>query len=447
MILFVYSLFLWIIFDFSNPNFQYIEYFESVPFFNIHFFIGFDGFSIFFLILTTFLINLCVLYSWYNIKKHLKEFFLSLLIIQFFLLITFSILDVFIFYIFFESILIPMFLIIGFWGSRTRKLKAAYQFFFYTLFSSLFMLFAMLLIFFELGTSDFQILNLITFSKNKEMLIWFAFFFSFAVKTPMFPFHIWLPEAHVEAPTIGSVLLAGILLKLGTFGFLRFLISLFVYSSIFFSPFIYMFCILGVIYSSLTTLRQIDLKRIIAYSSISHMSFVIAGIFSFNLIALEGALVVMISHGFISSGLFLCVGILYEKHHTRFLKYYSGLTQMIPLLSFFVLFFSLGNLGFPGTSSFVGEFLTLLGLFQSNFVVAFLISTGTIFSAAFSLWFCNRLIFGPLKTNYLNHFNEMSKKDFAILSPLFISILFLGLYPDFFLDSITISILNLLEKF
>jgi len=363
-----------------------------------------------------------------------------------FLIVVFSVLDVIIFYIFFESILIPMFLIIGVWGSRTRKLKAAYQFFLYTLIGSLFMLLAIFYMFFETGSTDFQILNSFLFSEEKELLLWLAFFLSFSVKVPMVPVHIWLPEAHVEAPTSGSVILAGILLKMGTYGLLRFSLSLFPYASVYFAPLVFTLSIIAVVYTSLTTLRQIDLKKIIAYSSVAHMAFVTIGIFTFNIYGIEGSLLIMLSHGFISSALFLCVGVLYDRHHTRLIKYYSGLTQVMPLYSFFFVFFSMANLGFPGTSSFAGEFLTLIGSFHTNTTITFLASTGMILGAGYSLWLCNRILFGPITITYITQYNDISFRELAVLTPLLLCTLWMGIYPEVFLEPMHLTISNLLQK-
>jgi len=443
---FVFSLFLWIFFDNSSSKFQYIEHFDWMSLFNIHFFLGVDGISLFFIILSTFLVFICILNSWTSIKKYLKKYYICFLLMNSFLIIVFSVLDVVIFYIFFESILIPMFLVIGVWGSRTRKLKAAYQFFLYTLIGSLFMLLAIFYMFFETGTTDFQILNTLVFSEKEELILWLAFFVSFSVKVPMVPVHIWLPEAHVEAPTSGSVILAGILLKMGTYGLLRFSLSLFPYASIYFTPLVYTLSIIAVIYTSLTTLRQIDLKKIIAYSSVAHMAFVTIGIFTFNLYGVQGSLLIMLSHGFISSALFLCVGVLYDRHHTRLIKYYSGLTQVMPLYSFFFVFFSMANLGFPGTSSFAGEFLTLVGSFHSNTVVTFLASTGMILGACYSLWLCNRVLFGPLTVNYITQYTDINSRELAVLTPLLFCTLWMGIYPEIFLEPMHLSVSNLLQK-
>jgi len=445
-ITFVFSLLLWIFFDNSTCNFQFIEYFNWTILFNINFFLGIDGISLFFIILTTLLISICILSSWINIKKQCKIYMILFLLMESFLVIVFSTLDIIIFYIFFESILIPMFLIIGIWGSRTRKLKAAYQFFLYTLLGSLFMLLAIFYIFFETGITDFQILNTIFFSEEKEIFLWLAFFLSFSVKVPMVPFHIWLPEAHVEAPTSGSVILAGVLLKMGTYGLLRFLICLFPYASVFFTPLVFTMSVIAIIYTSLTTLRQIDLKKIIAYSSIAHMGFVTIGIFTFNLSGIEGSLIIMLSHGFVSSGLFLCIGIIYDRYHTRLIKYYSGLTQVMPIFSFFFLFFSVSNLAFPATSSFTGEFLTLIGCFFNSTITSFLALTSMVFCAAYSLWLCNRILFGSLVSRYITYYTDINRRECALLLPLVFCIIWVGVYPEVFIDPIHLSVVNLLQK-
>jgi len=443
---FILSLFLWLYFDNSTAKFQYLEYFEWIPSSNLHFFLGVDGISIFFILLSTLLVSVCILNSWFSVNKYIKEYLICFLLMDSFLIVVFSVLDVVIFYIFFESILIPMFLIIGIWGSRTRKVKAAYQFFLYTLIGSLFMLLAIFVLYFEAGTTDYQLLNTIVLSEEKELVLWLAFFASFSVKVPMVPVHIWLPEAHVEAPTSGSVILAGILLKMGTYGLLRFSLCLFPYASMYFTPLVYTMSVIAVIYTSLTTLRQIDLKKIIAYSSVAHMAFVTIGIFTLNVYGIEGSLLIMLSHGFISSALFLCIGILYDRHHTRLIKYYAGLTQAMPLYSCFFVFFSMANLGFPGTSSFSGEFLTLIGAFQSNTVVTVLASTGMVLGAVYSLWLCNRVVFGPLKINYISFYTDMNRREFATLLPLVLCTLWMGVYPEIFLDTMHVSVSNLLQK-
>lgn len=348
LILFIISIFLWLGFDNLCFTFQYTVYLNWFTLNNINYCLGIDGISFPFIILTTFLMPLCVLISWNSINYRFKEFVIFLLIIEFFLLNIFCSLDIFMFYIYFESILMPMFLLIGIWGSRERKVHAAFQFFIYTFLGSIFMLFGILIIYFNLGTTDLQIFLNSFFSKNKQIILWLSFFISFAFKVPMIPFHIWLPEAHVEAPTAGSVLLAGVLLKLGTYGMLRFLMSVFSYANYFFTPLIFTLSLIGVLYSSCTTIRQIDLKKIIAYSSVAHMNFALIGLFSINIYSLSGSVFLMLSHGIVSGALFLCVGILYDRYHTRLLKYYGGLAQYMPIFSFFFFTIYYGKYSFSG---------------------------------------------------------------------------------------------------
>ena len=327
-----------------------------------------------------------------------------------------------------------MFLIIGIWGSRERKIKASYFFFIYTLLGSLVMLLGILLILFETGTTNFLTLTSYKFSFDRQLLLWLMFFVSFAVKLPIVPFHIWLPEAHVEAPTVGSVILAGVLLKLGIYGLVRFSFVLFPYANTYFTPFVYMISIISILYSSLTTIRQIDLKRIIAYSSVAHMNFGLLGLFSNTIQGLSGGLFMSISHGFVASALFLCIGVLYDRHHTRLLKYYSGLTLVMPIFSFIFLFFSLSNLGLPGTSSFVGELLILLGSFSQNWLVSLLGTSGIFFGSLYSIWLYNRVCFGNLKIQYNSIYIDISKREFCIFFPFIFMVLLLGLVPSFFLD-------------
>jgi proton-translocating NADH-quinone oxidoreductase chain M len=446
LITFLYSLFLLVLFDYSTERFQFTEYLEWLLSYNFYFFIGLDGISLLFILLTTLLIPICILASWQSIKFSIKEYYSYFLLIESLLICIFSSLDILLFFIFFESILIPMYLIIGIWGSRTRKIKAGYQFFLYTLIGSVLMLLAIFIIYFETGTTDYQLISNIYFSDRRQIILWLGFFISFAIKVPMVPFHIWLPEAHVEAPTAGSVILAGILLKMGTYGLLRFSISLFPEGSFYFTPLVYVMSIIAIIYTSLTTLRQIDLKKIIAYSSVAHMGFVTMGLFTLNIQGIEGSLIIMLSHGFVSSGLFLCIGILYEKHHTRLIKYYTGISQIIPIFSIYFLFFSIANLGFPGTGNFVGEFLTLVGLFESNTLATFFSATGMILSAAYSLWLANRIIFGKLNIEYILQFKEINKREFSILFPLLVGTIWMGLFPETFLDTLHISVTGILSK-
>jgi len=445
LLTFVLSLYLWINFDNSTANFQFVTKINWIPYSNLSFSLGIDGISLFFVILTTFLIPICLLTSWNSVKIYIKEYIIAFLVIETLLISVFIVLDLLLFYIFFESILIPMFLVIGIWGARERKIHAAYQFFIYTLLGSVLMLLGIMIIYFQVGTTDVQILLTSTFSEEKQKLLWLAFFASFAVKVPMVPVHIWLPEAHVEAPTAGSVLLAGILLKLGTYGFLRFSIPMFPDATIYFTPLIYTMSVIAIIYTSLTTLRQIDLKKIIAYASVGHMNFVTLGMFSLNVQGIEGSILVMLSHGIVSSALFLCIGVLYDRHKTRIVKYYRGMTTTMPIFATIFLLFTLANISVPGTSSFIGEFLILVGTFQSNTLITVLASTGIVLGAAYSIWLYNRVAFGAL-TNYIVAFNDVNKRELMIFVPFIILTLLMGIYPNIFIDTMHMSVSNLLEQ-
>lgn len=445
LLTFILSILLWILFDNTTSKFQYLIKLELIPYSNINIDLGIDGISIFFILLTTFLIPLCILSSWKSIKIYIKEYMILFLILESLIISLFSAIDLLFFYIFFESVLIPMFLIIGIWGARERKIHAAIQFFLYTLLGSLFMLLAILIIYFNIGTTDFKILLISELSKNTQLVLWLAFFISFAIKVPMIPIHIWLPEAHVEAPTAGSVILAGILLKLGTYGFLRYSLTLFPDANYYYMPLIFTISVIAIIYTSLTTLRQIDLKKIIAYSSIAHMNFVTIGLFTLNIEAIEGSILLMLSHGFISSALFLCIGILYDRHHTRIVKYYSGITLTMPIFSAFFLFFTLSNISLPTTSSFIGEFLILILTFQINSFICFLASLGIILGAAYAIWLYNRIAFGNININYINPFNDLTFREFIIFIPLVFMIFLMGIYPNIFLDYIHLSVFNLIS--
>ena len=443
---FLLSLILWIKFSINSSFFQFLSIYYIIPFVNFSYTIGLDGVSLFFIILSTFLINICILISWNNIQFFMKEYLISFLFLEFCLIQVFSVLDIFLFYIFFESVLIPMFLIIGVWGSRNRKIRAAFQFFIYTLVGSFFMLSAVIYIYSVKGTTDLLILWFTNFSYQSQLILWFLFFFGLAVKIPMVPFHIWLPEAHAEAPTTGSVILAGVLLKLGGYGFLRFTLPLFPTACLYFSPLIFLLSLIAIIYGSLTTLRQIDLKKIIAYSSISHMGFVTLGIFSLNVNGIEGSIILMLSHGVISSAMFFCIGILYDRYGTRILKYYGGLVQVMPLFVVFFMFFSFSNISFPGTSSFIGEFLILLGISKISLLLTFLSLLGIIFSASYAIWLLNRISFGSLKTFYSLYFQDISRKEFFILILLGFNVLWLGIYPNSFLNLIHFSSFSLFQQ-
>jgi proton-translocating NADH-quinone oxidoreductase chain M len=412
---------------------------------NLNLTLGIDGISIFFLLLTTLLIPICILISWNSINYKLKEYLISFLILEFLLIGVFCILDLLLFYIFFESVLIPMFLIIGVWGSRDRKILASYYFFLYTLLGSVLMLLSILYIYYQVGTTDYEVLLTFMFSETEQKILWITFFISFAAKVPMVPVHLWLPEAHVEAPTAGSVILAGVLLKLGTYGFIRFTIPLLPQASFYFTPLVYTISVIGIIYTSFTAIRQSDFKRIIAYTSIAHMNLVMLGIFSFNVIGLEGALFQSLSHGFVASALFLVIGVVYERYHTRLVKYYGGLAVVMPLYITIFLFFTLANISFPGTSSFAGEFLILVGSFKSNTSVTFLGATGVIIGGCYSLWLFNRIAYGNLKTQYTKKFIDINKREFFAFLPLIIGTLITGIFPDIFLTTMHTSVNNLIE--
>lgn len=439
------SLLVWGFFQKSMGSFQFVTKLSWLPVFNLNFTLGVDGISIFFLILNTLLIFLCIIVSWNSVGVYLKEFLIAFLALDFFLIGTFCVLDLLLFYIFFESVLIPMFLIVGVWGSRERKILAAYYFFLYTLLGSVMMLLSILYIYSQVGTTDYEVLLTFSFSNLEQKLLWFSFFLAFASKVPMVPVHLWLPEAHVEAPTAGSVLLAGILLKLGTYGFIRFSLPLFPKASFFFTPLVYTIALVGVIYTSFTAIRQTDFKRIIAYTSIAHMNLVILGIFSFNTIGLEGAILQSLSHGFVASALFLVIGVVYDRYRTRLVQYYGGLASVMPIYIFIFLFFTLANISFPGTSSFVGEFLIFVGSFKVNTSVTFLAATSVVVGGAYSLWLFNRIAYGNIKTQYTNKFLDVSPREVAVFLPLILGTIIVGIYPNFFLTSIHMSVNSLVE--
>jgi proton-translocating NADH-quinone oxidoreductase chain M len=442
---FLGSLILWGCFNKSTGSFQFVINFFWFPSLNLNFTLGIDGISLFFLLLTTLLIPLCILTSWQSVSDNLKEFLISFLVLEFFLIGTFCVLDLLLFYIFFESVLIPMFLIIGIWGSRERKILAAYYFFFYTLLGSVMMLLSILYIYQLIGTTDYEVLLAASFSSIEQKFLWFTFFLAFASKVPMIPVHLWLPEAHVEAPTAGSVILAGVLLKLGTYGFVRFSLPLFPQASFFFAPLVYSVSVIGIIFTSFTAIRQTDFKRIVAYTSIAHMNLVVLGIFSFNNAGLEGAILQSLSHGFVASALFLIIGAVYDRYKTRLIHYYSGLASVMPVYTCIFLFFTMANISFPGTSSFVGEFLILAGSFKVNSSVTFLGATGIILGGVYSLWLFNRVVYGNLKVQYTSKFLDLSFRELIIFFPLILGTFLAGIYPNVFLTSIRMSVNNLIE--
>ena len=444
-ITFFISIFLLFLFDKSTILFQGLHEISWLKFFNINFIIGIDGISLFFILLTTFLFPICILSSYNYIKFNNKFFYINFLVMESILILVFSGLEIIFFYVFFESVLIPMYLILGFFGSRERKILASYMFFIYTFVGSVLMLLAILFIYFYAGTSNYLVLLTYNFDPYLQKLLWLAFFVSLAVKVPMLPFYIWLPEAHVEAPTPGSVILAGILLKLGTYGFLRFSIPLFPYANFYYTPFVYTLSILGLIYSSLVAIRQTDLKRIIAYASIAHMNLIMIGLYTNKIYGLEGSLLQMFSHGLVSGALFLIVGVLYERYHTRLIKYYSGLVQTMPIFAVIFLLFTLANIALPTTSSFVGEFLIFLGIYNTNTTIAVFAILSMVFGSIYSLWLYNRVCYGNIQINYISLYQDLNKREFVMFLLILVLVFIIGIYPTFILDYLNMSVSFLLN--
>ena len=442
---FIVSLLLWIDFDVTTADFQYVENVPWIPSFGINYHMGVDGISMLFVILSTFLTPLCVLASWESIRHRVKEYMISFLLLETLMVGMFCALDFVLFYVFFEGVLIPMFLIIGVWGGGNR-VYASFKFFLYTLTGSVLMLVALLTMYYEADTTEIPVLLRHAFDPDLQRWLWLAFFASFAVKVPMWPVHTWLPDAHVEAPTAGSVILAGVLLKMGAYGFLRFSVPMLPFATEFFTPLIYTLSIVAIIYTSLVALAQEDMKKLIAYSSVAHMGFVTIGIFTLTFQGIEGALVQMLSHGVISGALFLCVGVVYDRLHTREIARYGGLVHRMPLYAAVFMVFMLGSVGLPGTSGFVGEFLILVGAFQANTWVAALATTGIILGAAYMLYLYRRVIFGRLTKDDLKTMLDLNPRELAILVPLVLVTLWMGIYPAPFLDVMDASVANLISE-
>ena len=446
LVTFIVSLGLWIKFDNSSSEFQFVEKIVWIPSLDLAYHMGVDGISIFFVILSTLLTIVCILSSWTSITDRVKEYMIAFLVLETLIIGMFSALDIILFYIFFEGVLIPMFLIIGIWGG-TRRNYAAYKLFLYTLAGSVLMLIAILTMMTEAGTSDMTVLLEYKFPWNMQNWLWLAFFSSFAVKLPMWPLHTWLPDAHVEAPTAGSVILAGILLKFGGYGFLRFSLPMFPLASADFTPLIFSLSVIAVIYTSLIALVQEDMKKLIAYSSIAHMGFVTIGIFSTNIQGIEGAIMQMLSHGIVSAALFLIVGVVYDRIHSREINAYGGLVARMPKYALIFMIFMMASIGLPGTSGFVGEFLILIGAFKANTWVAALAVTGLIFSAAYMLYLYRRVIFGLLEKENLKSIVDLNKRELLIFLPLVLVVLFMGIYPIIFLDVMQASVENLIDRY
>jgi len=442
---FFLALFLWYSFDPTTYDFQFVEENTWISGF-IKFKFGIDGISILFILLTAFITPICIISCINSIKSRLKEFLIAILVLETFMIGVFCSLDLVIFYLFFEGGLIPMFLIIGIWGGA-RKVYSAFKFFLFTLLGSVLMLVAIIAIYWITGTTDVVDIYEIKIPKEFQYLLWLAFFSSFAVKLPMWPVHTWLPDAHVEAPTAGSVILAAILLKMGGYGFLRFSLGMFPLASEYFVPLIFALSVIAIIYTSLVALMQDDMKKLIAYSSVAHMGFVTMGIFTFNKQGIEGSMIQMLSHGLISAALFLCVGVLYDRTHSRLIKSYGGLVHVLPKYSFVFMIFALGTLGLPGTSGFVGEFLVLVGTFKVNFLVAIIGSLGVILSAAYMLWLYKRVIFGKLEKDELKKIKDINLSESGILFVLAALVIFFGFYPDPFLETMRVSVDNLIDNY
>ena len=442
---FFISLYLWYIFDPNITDFQFVENRSWLPGF-INYKVGIDGISILFIVLSTLITPLCIVSVNKTINTKLKEFLIAILIMESLMIGVFCSLDLVIFYLFFEGGLIPMFLIIGIWGGA-RRVYSAFKFFLFTLLGSVLMLIAIISIYWINGTTDIVELYNLGIGENYQNLLWLAFFSSFAVKTPMWPFHTWLPDAHVEAPTAGSVLLAAILLKMAGYGFIRFSIGLFPIASENFVPLIYVLSLVAIVYTSLVALMQEDMKKLIAYSSVAHMGYVTLGIFTVTQQSLEGGIVQMISHGLVSAALFLCVGVVYDRMHSRLIKTYGGLASIMPKYAVFFMVFTLAAVGLPGTSGFVGEFLILMGVFKKSFLVATIASLGVILAVAYMLWLYKRVIFGELINKDLVKMLDLNKSEIFILTCLAIPTLFFGFYPEPLFNTVDISINNLIDKY
>ena len=442
---FLLSIYLWILFDHTTSEFQFVEQRTWIEDF-INYKVGVDGISILFILLTTFITPLCILSVNNSIKERLSEFLIAVLIMESFMIGVFCSLDLVIFYLFFEAGLIPMFLIIGIWGGA-RRVYSAFKFFLYTLLGSVLMLVAIITIYWLTGTTDVIELYSLGIEAKYQNLLWLAFFSSFAVKTPMWPVHTWLPDAHVEAPTAGSVLLAAILLKMAGYGFIRFSLGLFPVASEVFTPLIYTLSVIAIIFTSFIALMQEDMKKLIAYSSVAHMGYVTLGIFTIQQQGIEGSIIQMISHGLVSAALFLCVGVVYDRMHSRLIDTYGGIVSIIPKYSVLFMLFTLAALGLPGTSGFVGEFLILMGAFKDNFLVAVIASIGVIIGAAYMLWLYKRVIFGKLINNDLKKMIDLNRSESIILTSLAIPTLFFGFYPDPLINTIEVSISDLIETY
>lgn len=445
---FAFAIFMYYHFDPADASFQFVEKHSWFGDMGISYHLGIDGISIYFILLATFLTPICILASWNSVKERLKEYMIAFLILESFMIGAFSALDSILFYVFFEGVLLPMFFIIGVWGGKNR-VYASYKFFLYTLLGSVLMLLALLALYVQNGTSDIPTMIANPVSPALQKWLWLAMFASFAVKLPMWPVHTWLPDAHVEAPTAGSVILAGVLLKMGGYGFLRFSLPMMPDASLYFAPFVMTLSVMAIIYASLVALVQEDMKKLVAYSSIAHMGFVTLGLFSFSAQGIEGAVFQMLSHGLISAALFLCVGVLYERLRTREIGRFGGIVKSMPNFALVLMIFTLGTIGLPGTSGFVGEFLSLLGAFSVNTYAAVFAAIGVILGAAYMLQFYRRVVFGPQDNLDTANMGDLKHHETLFFIPLVVLILYLGFFPNTILNRVspaTMNIVNIYES-
>lgn len=441
-----FGLFVFHSFDPTRADFQFVEKYEWFGQGKISYHVGVDGISIFFVLLSVFLTPICILASWTSIEKRIREYMIAFLVLESLMVGTFTALDSVLFYVFFEAVLIPMFLIIGVWGGA-RRVYASYKFFLYTLLGSVLMLIALLTLYSQTGTTDIPELMNSTIPFEMQKWLWLAFFASFAVKMPMWPVHTWLPDAHVEAPTAGSVILAGVLLKMGGYGFLRFSLPILPEASFYFAPFVLWLSVIAIVYTSLVALVQEDMKKLIAYSSVAHMGFVTLGIFTFTQQGIDGAMFQMISHGVISAALFLCVGVVYDRLHTRDIGRYGGIVKNMPKYALVFMVFMLGSVGLPGTSGFVGEFLSLLGAFRADTLICAFAATGLVLGAAYMLLLYRRVVFGPQNNADAAEMDDLTQKEKLIFLPLVLLVFYLGVFPNVVLQPIAPSVRNIVLQF
>jgi NADH-quinone oxidoreductase subunit M len=444
-ITFLLSLLIWGNFDPSRSDFQLVERADWFEGLDISYHVGVDGISLFLVLLSTLTTLVCILVSWESIQVRVKEYMVAFLVMETFMVGVFCALDLVLFYLFFEGILIPMFLIIGIWGGP-RRVYSAFKFFLYTLLGSVLFLVAILVMYLQAGTTDIPSLMAARYDPTLQKWLWLALFASFAVKVPMWPFHTWLPDAHVEAPTAGSVVLAGVLLKLGGYGFLRFSLPMLPDASAYFTPLVYTLSVVAIIYTSLVALMQTDMKKLIAYSSVAHMGIVTIGIFTLNPLGIQGSVIQMLSHGLVSAALFMCVGVVYDRIHSREIASYGGLAERMPIYASVFMLFMLASVGLPATSGFVGEILVIIGVFQVNAWVAAFAATGMILGAAYMLWLYRRTIFGALTQEHLKLIKDLRPHEMAAFAPLVVLVLLMGIYPSLFLDPMAASVDHLISQ-